>query len=303
MAKKKISPINEEFDPKLFVTIARKNAVWFMTFMFLSVFIALGILHYTAPVYETSAIVKIANINNAENVLGINSQSSRLYEANDIAGDIELIRSKIIVGRALARLPFQASYYAKGEVLINELYQASPFKVSAIIKDSSICGVPIYVDLTDSSTIIVSYTSPSTGEQKLYNLQSGAVLKLKEADIQVRVINPAEIFLLQEELSRDAYFFTLNNPGELTDDIISKLTVTVLNMDAKTVSIKIREKNIFKAADVANAITAEFNEFNVEKKSEVADKVLGFIDNTITDVNLELKGSENSLEEFTWRKN
>src|SRR6187549_1169171 len=131
MAKKKISPINEEFDLKLFITIARKNAVWFMTFMFLSVLIALGILHYTAPIYETSAILKIANENNAENVLGINSQSSRLYDNNDIAGDIELIRSKIIVERALKRLPLHASYYAKGQVLINELYLASPFKISA----------------------------------------------------------------------------------------------------------------------------------------------------------------------------
>ena len=72
MAKKKISPINEDFDFKLFVTIARKNALWFMTFMFLSVFIALGILHYTAPVFETSSIIKIATENNAENILGTN---------------------------------------------------------------------------------------------------------------------------------------------------------------------------------------------------------------------------------------
>jgi capsular exopolysaccharide synthesis family protein len=298
MAKKKISPINEDFDFKLFVTIARKNAVWLMTFMFLSVFTALGILHYTAPVYETSAIVKIANVNNAENVLGISAQSSRLYETNDIAGDIELIRSKIIVGRSLARLPLQASYFAKGEVLINELYQASPFKVSALIRDSSICGTPIYVDLTDSSTLIVTYASPVNGEQMLYNVRPDSILKLKEADIQIRVINPVEMLKLQEDLSRDAYFFTLNNLVELTDDILGKLTVSVLNMDAKTVSIKIREKNIFKAADIANAITVEFNEFNVEKKSEVADKVLNFIDNTINNVNDDLKGSENSLEEF-----
>lgn len=298
MAKKKISPINEDFDFKLFVTIARKNAVWFMTFMFLSVLIALGILHYTAPVYETSAIVKIANENNAENVLGINSQTARIYDNNDIAGDIELIRSKIIVERAIRRLSLQASYYAKGEVLINELYQLAPFKVSANIRDSSICGVPIYVDLTDSSTLILSYLSPETGEQVVYNVQQGSIIKLKEADIQIRVLNPKEILALQEELSRDAYFFTLNNPGELAEDILSKLTVSVLNPDAKTVNIKMQEKNIFKAADIVNAITAEFNEFNVEKKSEVADKILTFIDNTIDVVNNELTASENSLEEF-----
>ena len=40
MAKKKVSPINEEFDFKLMVTIAGKNLLWFALFMLISVIIA-----------------------------------------------------------------------------------------------------------------------------------------------------------------------------------------------------------------------------------------------------------------------
>ena len=91
MAKKKISPINEDFDFKLFVTIAKKNMLWFMLFMLVSIFSALIILRYTAPTYESSVILKIANEDNAQNVLGIDAKT-RLYNdnSNAIAGDIVL---------------------------------------------------------------------------------------------------------------------------------------------------------------------------------------------------------------------
>ena len=298
MPKKKISPINEDFDFKLFVTIARKNAIWFLGFMFLSVFIALAILHYTAPVYETQSIIKIASENKAENVLGVNSQSSRLYETNDIAGDIELIRSKVIVERALQRLPLQASYFAKGTVLINELYTASPFLVDAVIRDSSICGVPIFVDLTDSVHGILNYESPGSGQMVQHKFTSGSTINLNEANVKIIINDVEEILAVQKEISRDAFYFTLNRNSDMAEEIIRNLTVGVLNPDAKTVVIKMREKNINKAADIVNAVAEEFNKFDVEKKSEVADKILDFIDRTILNVNDELTVSENSLEQF-----
>ena len=130
MAKKKISPINEDFDFKLFVTIAKKNILWFSLFMLVSVFSALITLRYTAPTFESSVVLKIANEDKAQNVLGINNKA-QLYEnsSNSIAGDIELIKSKIIVSRAINTLPLKISYYSKGAVLINELYRSSPYIV------------------------------------------------------------------------------------------------------------------------------------------------------------------------------
>ena len=105
MAKKKISPINEDFDFKLFFTIAKKNMLWFFFFMFLASIIAFLILRYTSPTYEVFSVVKISSQDNAQNVLGINAKEGIYGEQNKIAGDIELIRSKVIVERAIKKLP------------------------------------------------------------------------------------------------------------------------------------------------------------------------------------------------------
>ncbi|HQO86713.1 MAG TPA: hypothetical protein PKX84_03585, partial [Bacteroidia bacterium] len=59
MPKKQITPLNEEFDFKLFVTIAQRNVEWFLMFMTLSVIIWYVIVRYTAPMFESSALMKL----------------------------------------------------------------------------------------------------------------------------------------------------------------------------------------------------------------------------------------------------
>ena len=129
MAKKKITPLNEEFDFKLFVTIAKKNLLWFAFLILLSIVTSLVILRYSAPIFECASIIKIADEDNAQNVLGLNAKNGFLSENNKIAGDIELIKSKIIISKAVRTLPLQVSYYSKGSILINELYKQTPFSV------------------------------------------------------------------------------------------------------------------------------------------------------------------------------
>jgi len=64
-------------------------------------------------------------VNNATAILNIGS-SSIDNTSSSLAGDIELIRSRVIVGRALSKLPLAVSYYSKGTVLMEEMYTATP---------------------------------------------------------------------------------------------------------------------------------------------------------------------------------
>lgn len=301
MAKKKISPINEDFDFKLFVTIAKKNLLWFMLFVLVSVFSALLILRYTAPIYESSSIIKIADEDNAESILGVNIEQQRNADYNNIAGNIEIIKSRIIVDRAIANLPLSVSYYAKGAVLVNELYRQSPFSVEFAIKDSSILDVSIQVDFKDAKTIILNYYSPLKNNKVTITSPANKWVSLPEADLKINIENFKQIEELQKEISKDAYFFKINRISTIAESIIRDLSISIINADAKTIQIKLKEKNNFKASDIVNSIAKEFNKYDVERKSEVANKILDFIDNTIASINIELSNSELSLENFKKR--
>ena len=299
MAKKKISPINEEFDFKLFVTITKKKLLWFAFLMLLSVVISLLILRYSAPVFECASIIKIANEDNAQNVLGLDSKNGYLSDNNGkIAGDIELIKSKIIVSRLLDLLPLQVSYYSKGSILVNELYKQTPFTVEYNLKDSSILDNPILVEFKSKNTLSLNYTCRKSGEKINKNYYSGKWINLPEANIKINILNYDNIASMQKNLNKDIFFFTINNKEKIISSIAKDLSVSVLNIEAKTIQIKFKDKNAVKASDIVNTIASEFNVYDVTKNSEVANKILDFIDKTISSIDIELSNSESSIESF-----
>ncbi len=121
MAKKKISHINEEFDLKLFAIIVKKYFYVLLTVLFFALVGSLLYLRYTHPVYQSESVIKIGTVNNANAVLNI--QNPQIYDAlgiNQLAGNIEILRSKLMVDRVLSKMPLEVSYYAQGTVLDEE---------------------------------------------------------------------------------------------------------------------------------------------------------------------------------------
>ncbi len=295
MPRKKITSFNEEFDLKLFVNIAKKNAIWFTLFIFSAILFSFLYLRYTEPVYEASAVIKLSDENQAGIVL---DKTSEVFEnINQLAGDIELMRSKIITKRALERMPVEISYYAKGTVLDYEMYRNSPFSVEIQLKDSSISGIPFFVEFEDKNSFILRYSYQGNKNiTKPYKLNEWVLLPF--ANFKFKINDFDNISNQQMEFEQSAYYFVINDLNQLVNEVVKRITVTPLNFEAKTVLIKIKENNPVKAAEIVNNITDEFNLYDVERSSEAANKILEFIDTTIYSVNLGLSDSENALEDF-----
>ncbi|MBK8414292.1 MAG: hypothetical protein IPL22_07100 [Bacteroidetes bacterium] len=296
MPRKKITPLNEEFDFKLFVTIAKKNALWFGFFLFLSFMFAFLYLRYTAPIYEATTIVKLSDENNAGLVLD-QKDNMFLENMNQLAGDIELIRSKIIAKRAISKLQLDVSYFAKGTVLDYELYNASPFEVEVKLKDSTVFNKPFFVEFRDNNTFTLRYTYQGEKIEDV-NYKIDQWISFPFADFKVHIRDYENISSQQKEFDQNAYYFMVNNLNNVVTRIVKDLVVTPLNPEAKTVTIKLKEKNSAKASDIVNNIAEEFNSYDVEKSSEAANNILNFIDTTLSQVNINLSESEDRLEAF-----
>lgn len=224
MAKKKIKLINEEFDFKLFFMIAQKNFIWIFLFLILAISSAYLYLRYTAPVFQSESIIKLSVENTANKVLNFGDQSS--FGGNDnnhIAGEIELIKSKVIVEKILADAPLSISYYAKGTVLINELYKQSPFSVVIDSLDSAKFGIPYFIKFEGASDFSISYGSDP--EIKAGNFKVGQPVILPMATFKVFITDLPSIEQQQKLIKKDAYFFLFNNPSSIIKSIVSQLTV------------------------------------------------------------------------------
>src|SRR5687768_13884592 len=132
---KKILPVNEDFDLSLFLYIAKKNLIWIFFFFVVAVSLGFLFLRYSSEVFESSAVLQINNKNTARDILNVNEEKENQEE---IASEIELLRSKVFLKRALSKLPLGISYFAQGTFKTNEHYTASSYKVEAYVKDKSV---------------------------------------------------------------------------------------------------------------------------------------------------------------------
>ncbi len=289
---KKISNINDEFDAKLFLYIAKKNILFLVVFFGLAMAGSFIYIRYTPPIYQTSAILQIGSEDKARTIL-----MTKSYFDDDIAEQVELMRSQVFLERALKRLPLEISYFSKGRFLNFELYRNTPFKVNAKVKCPSIYGVPIYVNFIDDKRVIISYSTD--GENyKEYEIPVGQISSFPEMELSVIILNHKAIDEQQRLFSKNSSFFVINNPGNIVADYSDNLKINVLSSAAKTIQITYEGKNAQKAADIVNSISEEFGIYEIEKKTESANKMLSFIDSQLDMVFQKLSESEIELENF-----
>lgn len=288
---KKISSINDELDIKLFLYISKRNILFPVIFVILAVTGAWLYLRYTPPVYQTSAILQMGSQAQATRIL----PTASIYD-DDLAKQIELMRSSVFLQRALSRLPLDVSYYSKGRVLNFELYRNAPFTVDAIVRDNSLYGVPIYVDFVSPENIVLSFTQ--RGQLQKREVKVNGRNALPEMDIVIDIHNFNIIREQQSVFSRNSYFFILNNPETIASAYSRDIRINVLNAAAKTIQISYQGTNAQKASDIVNIIAEEFSIYDLEKKAESANNILEFIDQQLDLLFEKLSDSEIELEQF-----
>lgn len=107
--KEVISNFNTELDVILLLKVFKKNIIYFIAITVLCVALAFIYLRYTVPIYQSKLILQVGSENTANQVLQVDNFAKK----DDVAKDVELLKSKLLFKRALSKLPLQISYYNK----------------------------------------------------------------------------------------------------------------------------------------------------------------------------------------------
>nr|MBA3900964.1 hypothetical protein [Bacteroidota bacterium] len=276
-----------QFDLGLLFMIIKKSIWWGLLFVAVAFALALIFLRYTQPIFESSTVIQVNHENNASKVLGVD----KLQDQQDISRDIELLKSKLFLKQALANLPLEVSYFNQGTVLEFEQYNSAPYLTEIISHDTSLEEVPIFVDFDKNGEIIVSYKLRGIPyESKGYENQE---ISLPHLTLKIQAKDYRAI-----ERNKEQLFFRISNLEKITNNYARKLEIRLLNSSAKTIQILLKDYNPVKCKDIVDAIAEEFLRYEVERKSESAINVLGFIDNQIIGVYGKLSDSETSIQTF-----
>ncbi|HSH65006.1 MAG TPA: Wzz/FepE/Etk N-terminal domain-containing protein [Bacteroidia bacterium] len=291
--KERISNFSGEFEFGLFLFIAKKTIPWIALFISIAFISAYLYLRYTPPVFESSSIIQVQSSNQANKVLDVEN----FYEKdNGLAETVELLRSKVFLKRVLEKLPLEVTYFAEGTFSANELYTYTPYTISYRVNDPSIIGTKIYIDFSNSTNGSIRYSIGNNVYKKSYTTDEWIHFPL--VDLKVNISNFAEIEKHQNIVKKNAFYFVINDPDVLVNEYYPRLNVKLQNDQAKTILIGFKDFSPKKAMDVVSTITAEFKDFDIERKAESSKSVIEFIDQQLEIVYDRLKVSETSLQSF-----
>ncbi len=284
----KRSNFNTEFDPHLFFQLFKQNKWWFCLIIILCISASFIYLRYTAPVYESSLVFQVGSINTANKVLDVND----IQERDDLAKDVEILKSKLLFKRALSKISLDVSYYNQGDILTFELYKSTPIKVEYEIRDSTILGQPFFIEFKDSNSFVLKEGTNLLGEYKV-----NSEINHPKVTLIVKLLRKEE-FSQYENLTDGTMFFTINDLETLTNTYIPNLTVYPINNSAQTISISFKDNNATKTTDIVTAIANEYVLYDIEERSKSSKKALQFIDDQLDTYYNKVKSSENKIQEF-----
>jgi len=292
--KERLTKFSQDFEIGLFIHLIQKSFIWILLFVSLAFGGAYLYLRYYQPMYQSTSILQLKESNQASQLLEIDFGKN---QNEDMMSDLEVIRSKEFLKTIFKKLPLDISYFNEGELLNYELYMSSPYIVDYDIISAEAFAHKYYIYFPNTTQIHLSIDEP-IGDANYQVFKIDGDIELPFVTLSIKILDFDIIKNDQETGTRNDVFFTLNNNASIVNRYSKSLDLTVLSQSAKSISISFTDPNPRKAADLANAISTGFIDYDLTRKIYSSTQVIEFIDSQISEVYGRLKESEVSIQEF-----
>ncbi len=286
--RERLTNFSQEFEFGLFLYILKRSLIWIVMIISLFLFVAFLYIRYTVPIYEANTILQMSKNNTAQKILDV----SQMYDEGSLAGEIELIRSKFLIKKAVQKLPLEISYFVKGDILNDEKYKSSSYEIDLIeIKDSSIIGKPIIIDFLQDQFLNIEYGNYNSEHE--FNISQ--LVETPSVSFYIKCDNREALY--QKGFS-NAYFFIINDIDALVNKFYKGVNVSVLNPNAQTIVVGLKYSNARLAMDFVNELSSQYILYDLEKKSGSSANILKFIGVQLDTVFMRLNTAETMLQSF-----
>lgn len=244
-------------------------------------------IRYTKPLFESSSVLQI-DIKSEAKVLGFKSFDD---DINNLASEIEIIKSRLFLRRVAETLNFDVSYYRYGDILYEERYNSSPFTVLPVYVSSSLQNQSIDLDILDQNTYRLKYLAGANEVSDTYNFGDTIITPDLKINVQLNDAYNAGI--------DNRYFFTINSKESVVSYINRSLTVEPIDFKAKTISVSFQDFHRQKAQDIVNAVDTLYLYYTQVEKNKANKQKIDFLNEQLSQTEEKLNELENYFEDFT----
>ncbi len=292
---------------------------WFAISLFVSVGVGYLIMKSSAPLYRNNLLMLFSEATGRQQQQNRNAGDMMQFEMFDVQGNIEdelgVIRSFPVINKTLKELNLGISYFSKEGLITNELYKNSPFMVMIDPEYSQPVELMFQVEIlsndrfrlsakTDDDINLVNYArNEITGTVKGFKFTQefsfGDEIKLN--DVKFRVLLNGNYD--SELYENSKLFFKFNDLDLLTYSYQELLNIERVSAQSSLVTIELTGGNALLVTDFLNKLAEVYLAKNLDKKNQIANKTIKFIEGQISEIADSLGYTSNQLKDFRTENN
>jgi uncharacterized protein involved in exopolysaccharide biosynthesis len=260
--------------------------------MILSVIAAKVYLHYATPKYESASYIKLADA-----AIGI--PHSTLYRdldvfatSSNILAEVEMVKSQVVIDRALKHLDLGITIFQIGELRKQELYDQTPFRIIARPTDQRGYDSTYKMLVYQDSLLVITSPGKVKYKGKLNHLLSTPYL-----DLIVRK-NDSLLAVKPDIQVVGKYELIVNAHQTLRDYIKQKIDVMETDKEVPVLRIAFKTAVAQKSADIVNEISEAYIRDYIDEKYSAADTTVNFLDKEVNNYSQKLITAEKTMENY-----
>ena len=283
---------------------------WYLFIIFGVIALMSGYVYnrYTPNVYQVSASIFIKEtkmgMDAASMMTGMNFRSY-----GNVQNEIGILQSYMLSERALKKLDFNVSYYAKGRLATVELYKDNPFTVEVDYSVPQMVGVKYDVKILDNGQYRLKAEAERASmydfkEDKFVGQVSDVVIDdvYSFGDTITTKYNTFRIILNShynfDNDNKVKLSFRINSMVSLVGMMGGRMSVANINKEASLLRLTMTGTNAAKIVDYLNQVCTEFIQRDLDNKNRVSDNTIAFIDKELVEIQQSLDKAETDLQSF-----
>ncbi|WP_298118743.1 Wzz/FepE/Etk N-terminal domain-containing protein [Flavobacterium sp.] len=264
----------------------------------LSILSAKKYLNYVTPMYESTTMLKLADVH--EGIPGANlfKDLDVFASANKISTEIEVLKSSMLIEKAISELPFELEIFRKGDMLSVELFNNSPVHIEGTFDSEKALDKRYSLQISSKNDYYFSYPDSKTKIKGTF----GKPLKIENGKLLIS-LNEDFINSKKDLKIIDNYEFEFLSKQKLLTKINKNLDIVPVDKDVPVIRINLKSNVPEKAALFVNKLAEMYIKDYIENKYRAANTTVSFLNNEIDCANKKLSESEENIQSYRDKRN
>lgn len=266
--------------------------------MVVSVLAAKKYLNYVTPMYESTTMLKLADVQEGVPSANLFKDLDVFASANKIATEIEVLKSANLIQKSLKEVPFNKEIYRKGDMLTVELFGNSPILIKGTFQTEKALDKRYSLNVISDKEFQFFYPNSNQSIPGKF----GKPLKINGATFLITLNEP---FILSKKEVKiiDTYEFEFLSNQKLMEKINKNLDIVPVDKDVPVIRINMKSNVPEKAALFVNKLAEMYIKDYIENKFRAANTTVDFLQKEISNSNKKLSSSENNIQNYRDKKN